>query len=205
VLAPNMRFFVARHAKGVFEQAAYDSTGAEMCELRNYVIVNLLWDPSKDADNLIDEFLRLHYGKGAPPIKKFLTDLHDRTLASGKHPTFSGNADAFAINGEIGLIGVEAFKEAMSLAENDEFRGRIEKASIGAYRAALDPVWQRRRRRDVQKDQAPLTPEQVEKYKPLAEHFIRACTKHGTTSLGEGSLIGPTLQQMRETFDIKAE
>ena len=77
VIEPNVRYFVASGAKGVFMQAAGNSTGAELSDLRNYVMANLLWDPSRSGQKLADEFLDLHYDKAAPPIRRFINMYHD--------------------------------------------------------------------------------------------------------------------------------
>ena len=70
-IADNIRYFVAHGAKGIFMQAAGNSTGAELSDLRNYVMANLLWDPNRNGQQLCDEFLDLHYGKAAPPIRRW--------------------------------------------------------------------------------------------------------------------------------------
>src|SRR5207247_2433913 len=62
VIEPNIRYFVAHNAHGVFMQAAGDTMGAAFSDLHNYVISNLLWDPTRDGGQLRDEFLRLQYG-----------------------------------------------------------------------------------------------------------------------------------------------
>jgi hypothetical protein len=195
MIGPNIRYFVSRNAKGAIMQAAYDGDGAEMCELRNYLLANLLWDTSKDAEWLTDEFLQLHYGRGAPPIRRYLTFLHDRTAASGKHPTFAGNADPFAIDAEIAAAGVAAFEEAMTLAEVDPTRARIERASVGAYWAALEPVWRVR-------DKSALSAEQAEKMKPLAEKFVRICRERNVTYAGENVPLDRDLQRLTRLFDL---
>ena len=59
VIEPNIRYFVSNGAKGIFMQAAGNSTGAELSDLRNYVMANLLWDPSRSGRQLADEFLDL--------------------------------------------------------------------------------------------------------------------------------------------------
>ncbi len=85
VIEPNVRYFVAHGAKGIFMQAAGNSTGAELSDLRNYVMANLLWDPARSGQKLIDEFLDLHYSKAAPPIRRFINMYHDHCEAEGIH------------------------------------------------------------------------------------------------------------------------
>lgn len=77
VLGPNVRFFAAHHVKGVFEQGAYQSHGAEFGELRAWVLAQLLWDPRQDDRALIREFLEGYYGPAAPAIARYLDLMHE--------------------------------------------------------------------------------------------------------------------------------
>ena len=83
VLGPNIRFFADHGVKGIFEQGAYTSVGAEMAELRAWVLAKLLWDPKLDDDKLIDEFLGGYYGPAAKHIRQYLDVIHDAVDESG--------------------------------------------------------------------------------------------------------------------------
>ncbi len=73
VLGPNVRFFHRHGVRGLFEQGAYQSNGAEMAELRAWVLAQLLWNPDQDDGKLINEFLAGYYGKkAAGPIRQYL-------------------------------------------------------------------------------------------------------------------------------------
>ena len=64
--------------KGVFEEGAYAGPGAEMAELRAWVLAQLLWNPQQDDRALIKEFLRGYYGKRAGDlIERYLELMHD--------------------------------------------------------------------------------------------------------------------------------
>ena len=71
-LGPNLRFFAAHHVRGVFEEGAYESYGAEMAELRAWVLAQLLWNPRQDDKALIREFLDGYYGPAGRPLEKYL-------------------------------------------------------------------------------------------------------------------------------------
>lgn len=71
-LGPNVRFFQQHHVRGLFEQGAYQSQGAEMAELRAWVLAQLLWDPRLDDRALIREFLEGYYGPAAQPIADYM-------------------------------------------------------------------------------------------------------------------------------------
>jgi len=82
VLGPNVKFFAEHNVKGIFEQGAYTTNGAEMAELRAWVLAKLLWDPSRDGQELIDEFIEGYYGPAAGQIRDYLNVMHDAVEAS---------------------------------------------------------------------------------------------------------------------------
>jgi hypothetical protein len=76
VLGPNVKFFVAHNVKGIFEQGSYNTYGAEMAELRAWVLAKLLWDPNRDGKALIREFVEGYYGPATPHIEDYLKVTH---------------------------------------------------------------------------------------------------------------------------------
>lgn len=83
VLGPNVKFFADHNVTGIFEQGAYTSYGAEMAELRAWALAKLLWDPTRDGEALVNEFLSGYYGPAASSIKAYLKVMHDGVEASG--------------------------------------------------------------------------------------------------------------------------
>ena len=74
------RIFAQYGVKGLFEQGAYAGYGAEMSELRSWVLAKLLWDPSLDDQALIREFLRGYYGNGAEePLFRYLRLMFEKS------------------------------------------------------------------------------------------------------------------------------
>ena len=174
VLGPNLRTFLANGVKGVFMQGPGDGVGTEFSDLRAYVISNLLWDPTRDAQALIDEFLDLHYGAAAPPIRAYLERIHDRAGASGRHQHCFGNLTEYGLDGSDAQAGLEAFGEAVALVNDPEVRERVAKASICAYRAALEPVWSRG------------DWDSSKRMRPLFDSFSEMCSRFGANRVGEG-------------------
>lgn len=82
VLAPNIRFFVEHGVKGVFAQGAYQSPGAEMAELKAWVLAKLMWNPYLDDEALIEEFILGYFGDAGPAILEYNTLLHDTAEAT---------------------------------------------------------------------------------------------------------------------------
>jgi len=195
VIEPNVRYFVANGAKGVFMQAAGNATGAELSELRTYMISNLLWDPSRSGERLMDEFLDLHYGPAAGPIREFIKRVHDRAEASGKHHNCFARLADYGLDETDARAGLDAFAKALSLADTDAIRSRVEKASICTYKAALEPVWHPQRK--------PLGPEVIQKMRPLARRFFELCDKHGINRHREsGGDIAAARKRLKAAFGI---
>ncbi|MDF2440634.1 MAG: hypothetical protein JWN98_1618, partial [Abditibacteriota bacterium] len=91
-LGDNVRFFARNNVKGVFEQGAYQSHGAEMAPLRAWVLARLLWNPNLNDRALINEFLKGYFGAAAKPIGQYL-DLMKRD-AKGFYMTCYAPSDA---------------------------------------------------------------------------------------------------------------
>ena len=68
--------------------------------------------------------------------------------------------------------------EALDTAESEEVKQRVEKASIGALRWALDPVW-------YSEDAAKVAPDQLEQLRPLVARFLTLCEKHQIDMVSE--------------------
>jgi hypothetical protein len=70
VIAANIRFWVKNKAEGVMLQAAYN-TIAERDQLKSWVMAKLLWDPTRDENALVQDFIWGYYGKAAPAIAEY--------------------------------------------------------------------------------------------------------------------------------------
>ncbi|MBN1443500.1 MAG: DUF4838 domain-containing protein, partial [Planctomycetes bacterium] len=180
VIEPNVRFFVANEAKGIFMQAAGNAWSAELSDLRNYIICSLIWDPSRSAERLMDEFLALHYGRAAPFIRTYIDTIHDAAEKSGLHRNcFARRAADYGIDESLAPRCLELFAAALAaVGDDDTLRRRVEKASIAAYRLAIDRVW-------YAADPALLPPDVLAKTRPLLRKFLDLCEEHGVDRASE--------------------
>jgi Domain of unknown function (DUF4838)/Glycosyl hydrolase family 67 N-terminus len=197
VIEPNVRYFVANGAKGIFMQAAGNATGAELSDLRNYVMASLLWDPTRDGQKLLDEFLDLHYAKAAPPIRRFINLYHNHCQSQGIHRNCFGRAKDYAVDEQITRAAMDAFGEALTLADDEAVKARVEKASICAYRCAIDPAW------ETPHENAPVAPDLAAKVRPHARHFAELCAKHNVQMFNEHMTIDEALERLREILGVK--
>jgi hypothetical protein len=141
---PNLRsigksvsYFANNHGQGVFMQAAGNGFSTELSDLRNYVMARCLWKPGRDSWQEAEEFCRLHYAEAAGPILAYLKYYHDLVGAAGVHPTCFPSDVALCLNPESARRIMGYFQEALSQAQSDTIRARVEKASLCACRAAL--------------------------------------------------------------------
>ena len=136
-IAPNVRYFLRNNAKGVFMQANGNGLTGEFSDLRNYLISHLIWNPHLDADELLNEFVNLHYETAAPPILEYINFLHDNVETRGLHPRCFPTPEDVGLDSESSQTIFDYFHQALALAEEPEIRARVEKASIPAYKAMI--------------------------------------------------------------------
>ncbi len=80
-LAPNMRYFVKHGAIGMFAEGE----GDDFCELRNWTLLHLMWNPDLDEQALFQDFCDGYYGKEITPILRKYRDLiSDKGEKSGR-------------------------------------------------------------------------------------------------------------------------
>ena len=131
VLGPNVKFFVDHGVKGVFEQGAYQSYGSEMAELRGWVLAKLLWDPSRGADELVNEFVDGYYGPAAEHIRAYLKLTHDAVDASGDYLGCYSPPDAKFLSLETLAAGWRQLQMAEAAAGADgALRHRVRVAQL---------------------------------------------------------------------------
>ena len=137
VIGPNVRYFLRNNTKGLFMQANGTGTTGELCDLRNYLISNLIWNPNLDDQAVLEEFVRLHYQSAAQPILDYINMLHDNAEAKGLHPNCFPSAEDVGLDAEIARQALDYFAEAHALATDDAVKARVEKASISVHKAML--------------------------------------------------------------------
>jgi hypothetical protein len=98
VLGPNIRFFVDHGVRGIFEQGGYSSYGAELAELKAWVLAKLLWNPRLDDQTLVRQFVEGYYGAAAAPMLEYIKLIHDEAEAKNTYLTCFSSATADFLN-----------------------------------------------------------------------------------------------------------
>ena len=201
-LDANIRFFVANNARGVYFEAAH-ALGSSFCDLRNYVTCRLLWDPTLDGKVLIDEFVRLHYGSAAEPIRTFVNLFHENAIQKRIERTcLHPRAAEWGIDAQITQAGLQAFAKALQLADDDAVRGRVEKASICAYRAAVEDAWLWAVGKREQLGSEKMPDDIAQRTRPHLKRLFELCRTHGVTHWSQHATISEARGLLYQAFGL---
>ncbi|OGD12545.1 MAG: hypothetical protein A2W20_07400 [Candidatus Aminicenantes bacterium RBG_16_66_30] len=138
VLAPNIRLFVNRSVRGVFEQGAYQSWGSEMAELRAWMLAKLLWDPRLDEVRLREEFLAGYYGPASRHMERYLDLLEKAVGKSGDPLGCYSPDDAKFLSLDTLLRSWRSLEAAKRKARrSSEYTRRVRRASLPAAYVVL--------------------------------------------------------------------
>ena len=192
-IAPNVKYFLRNNVKGVFMQANGNGNAGEMCDLRNYIISRVIWNPALDGTEVCEEFVRLHYGNAAETILEYINFLHDNAERLRVHPNCFPSPRMVGLRPETARKAFEYFEKALAQAENETVRARVEKASICAYKAMIEAGGKIEYRDGMLK--ADLPPN----YDGLIDRYIALCKKHNMTYAAESMAAEEYFNIIRNT------
>ncbi len=129
-MAENIKTYRDEGIKGVLEQGNFSfGGGCAMDDLKSYLIARLLWNPDLDVHELIDEFTKGVFGKGAPYVKEYIYKISE--AVRGDHPMWIYDfPDAPYFNDALIEECHALFEKAERAAESDEIRARIEREHL---------------------------------------------------------------------------
>jgi hypothetical protein len=155
-LGPNIAFLANHSVRGVFEEGSgvTSGDGPELEELKDYVMANMMWDPSRDPEHLITEFLNGYYSPAAAPfIRQYMDTMHQAYVQEyAKDNTVHVQACCFAppggthqpyLTADALLKGAAAFNGALNAlqhsggANTTKYRDRVLRATLSVKYTAL--------------------------------------------------------------------
>lgn len=189
VLGPNVRYFIEHGAVGLFAEGE----GDDFCELKNWLLMRLMWEPMLDDRKLIDEFLQGYYGPEVAPLlhqywEALIAQAEKEKIYLGCFGVTSAKWLDLATLNQVTEILNKAVETATRVygPESDELR-RLRKSKMG-----VDHVWLSR--------YYPLRCEAGETQRPFlgprdplqaAEEFAQRCEQFQTKAVAisqEGKL-----------------
>ncbi len=132
-LGPNIKTFAEQGAVGIFEQGNLFNSVSDCDELKSWVIAHLLWDPSRDADALIAEFVSGYYGAAAKPVMAYL----DLIVRAGADAKKQGETAISWLNLQAINEATRLLDEARALAADDP----VLEERVARIRFTLDHEW----------------------------------------------------------------
>ncbi len=196
-LAPNIRFFVANNCIGLFEQGDTGSSCGEFVELRAWVLAHLMWDPSRDPNALIDEFLAGYYGPAAWPLRRYIDRMSDAVSRADVHfGCFQDTTAAW-----LGIDDLNAAEVDFEAAEAAVRGERVLEARVRRARLPLTYAWLNRYQ--ALKRSARLLNRPFDgPADPVAatEEFIQTCETFNVGSYAEGRPFSQLASVLRSRF-----
>jgi len=112
-------FYRDHHVMGLFAQGNGESPGAEMAELKSWLIAKLLWNPDANAEELIGDFVRGYYGPAAPAMAEYIKVQRDRVRSYHFHANLYSPPNTGVLNYELLSQMGAALDRAEKLAASD--------------------------------------------------------------------------------------
>ena len=181
-LQENIKFFKECGVKGVLEQGNFAYGGGAACDdLKSYVIAKLLWDPQADVNKEIARFCRAVYGEAAGKnmedyVTLMMKACESAPLSIYQHPSAEYITDDLICEAE------KRFEQALSAAENEKYKRRIEREflSVRFLRLSRLPMDTPQRQQDI-------------------ENFFDDLKSFGITEIRERRALSSTKNDMLES------
>ena len=131
-IARNFRIMHEHGVVGTFAQNQ-QSRGAEMQDLRFYLLARAMWRPEVDSRETMEEFCRLYYGAAADTVLRYINFLHDEY--GDKAPELEDIDERFVTESDAILA------EAEAIAETGEIRQRVATLRLPVWNLILNSVY----------------------------------------------------------------
>ena len=181
VLRPNIQFFIKHGVTGIYEEANYYSLGAELAELRSYMMGKFLWDPDYDEKKALTEFVHGYYGAAAPYILSYLELVHRQVCDVQKtHLTINLHPVKYLDNPAMLAEAKKLFDQAEAAVVADEalhFRVKLARLPIIYTEVALS--------KNALKYENGVLVNAKDGISPLVDEFNAVATKAGMTRVAE--------------------
>lgn len=182
-IAGDVKLFKNHGVVGFFDEGDYaPGGGGEMSELKAYLLAKLMWDPNRNSDAIIDDYVSGVYGRAATYIRRWLGLIH----ASGRAQTNQAHARIYDpptapyLTDGVLATGTKLF-DAAERAVVDDPRALDE---VQRARLALDYVRLQR-----------TAPSSVD-FAPLARNVARKIRKYGIGQIREGQPVDVFLKSI---------
>lgn len=193
-IGKNIKYYKDHNVKGVFMEANYSSEAGEMSDLKNYITSKCLWNPELNSWKLTEEFCNLYYKKAAKPILEYLTKLHDNIEEKKLKAKFNALPKDVGLDATFAEWIFDKFQDAIKLADDEEVKNRVERASLCAYVAVIEAA-----RGELRYNNGKANYLSTEKYKKILSDFPALAKKHHMYYYSEEE--NPNIDEVEKYFN----
>jgi hypothetical protein len=118
----DVRYYADHNCVGLFAQGCNvpKEGGGEFSALRAWVFAQLMWNPYREAQSLIDEFVTNVYGEAAPFIQSYIELLHNKVKPDSVFfSIYADPTDGGYLTPEVVKKATELFLQAEKTASQD--------------------------------------------------------------------------------------
>lgn len=182
VLDKNVRTFADNGVVGLFEQGNYSpGGGGELGELRLWVLAKLLWDPSRDGNELIREYIAGAFGPAAAKVQAFIDLQREAIRKSGEHVRIFDEVNRGFLATEALLASDQLLEDAEKLAKESN-----DAALLKRVQRLRMPVWYTR---------AAQGREPLETLKPIVQRLLEVAREQKLTHFHEWTGIASDIKR----------
>ena len=130
VLSKDIKACSDLHCMGMREFGTNMAPVGDFADLRAYVMAKLLWDPYLNVDELVDDFIKIYYGRSASYIRQYY-DLLQSSVTKSTHLKNSDDFNNAIYSEELITRSLSILKHATIVADSEEYRNRVESIRLG--------------------------------------------------------------------------
>ncbi|MDD8024887.1 MAG: DUF4838 domain-containing protein [Acidobacteriota bacterium] len=209
VLRPNLRFFSGYGIRRHFQQTN-TSPGHDLSELKSWLLAKLLWNPERDVDAAVNDFLAGYYGAAAPFIRSVIDSARESLAASGTdlgiYEPPNAHADDFLSAERLAAYAAAFDLAETAVASDPERLRRVRSARLPFLYAEIEigkaELFGPRGFYDETEGRFILRPEKAR----LLERFYTGCLDAGVRALNESGLTPKDYYDAGRRFiDVQVE
>jgi hypothetical protein len=191
-IVKDMKFYNKNSVKGLFAQGSYQSPGGDMAELKAWLIAKLLWNPYRDPEPLVDDFIKGYYGPAAPAMAEYIAVQRRRVKSPNLHAHLFSDPRIGYLNEETLEKMGAALDRAEALAASDTaYSDRVARARMWyLYVWAVAPDLFYPKGHVLKPNERKKAKENFQKFKTLVQHF-------GVTYMSESEGTDVTMRRLR--------
>ena len=188
-LVDDIRYYAAHGVNGVMLQGNLQGSGSELSELRQYLVAQLLWDPTQDAMRLRSEFCAGYYGSVSGEVMAFLSLMDEWGREIKAHIPMNGWRPQEITPADFVAKGLVILNRAWARTDAPVLRNRVEKLLVPLWHLQLS--WPDRYR--LRPEDAPA----------LLARFKQALETNRITFSSEGGPSAGLLAEYDKRYRVK--